>query len=245
MDFDYIVVGGVGRLRAGGAAQRGSVGVVALIEAGPADRTSSSTCPRDSRCWRRQDGELELPHRAAERPQRSHRLAAARQGAGRLELGQRDGLHPRPPRRLRPLGRRRQRGLVLRRRAALLPPRRAQRAPRRRVPRQRRSAQRDGPAQPQQLRAGLHRGRPRGGLPITDDFNGADQEGIGPYQVTHKNGERFSAAKAYLTPNLGRKNLTVFTEAHTTRILFEGKRATGVEFRRGAASSRSAPTTRC
>ena len=44
--------------------------------------------------------------------------------------------------------------------------------------------------------------------------------------------DSFSAAKAYLTPNLGRKNLTVFTEAHTTRILFEGKRATGVEFRR-------------
>jgi choline dehydrogenase-like flavoprotein len=70
------------------------------------------------------------------------------------------------------------------------------------------------------------------GYRITDDFNGADQEGIGPYQVTHKNGERFSAAKAYLTPNLGRKNLTVITGAHTTRILFEGKRATGVEFRR-------------
>lgn len=70
------------------------------------------------------------------------------------------------------------------------------------------------------------------GYRITDDFNGADQEGIGPYQVTHKNGERYSAAKAYLTPNLARPNLTVFTGAHTTRILFEGKRATGVEFRR-------------
>ena len=52
------------------------------------------------------------------------------------------------------------------------------------------------------------------------------------YQVTHKNGERFSAAKAYLTPNLGRPNLTVFTGAHTTRVLFEGRRAKGVEFRR-------------
>jgi len=70
------------------------------------------------------------------------------------------------------------------------------------------------------------------GYRITDDFNGAEQEGIGPYQVTHKNGERFSAAKAYLTPNLGRRNLTVFTGAHTTRILFDGRRATGVEFRR-------------
>ena len=81
------------------------------------------------------------------------------------------------------------------------------------------------------LQAFVDAGR-EAGFPVTDDFNGAEQEGIGPYQVTHKNGERFSAAKAYLTPNLGRKNLTVFTEAHTTRILFEGKRATGVEFRR-------------
>jgi len=70
------------------------------------------------------------------------------------------------------------------------------------------------------------------GYRITDDFNGAEQEGIGAYQVTHRNGERFSAAKAYLTPNLGRSNLTVFTNAHTMRILFEGRRATGVEFRR-------------
>jgi len=70
------------------------------------------------------------------------------------------------------------------------------------------------------------------GYRITDDFNGAEQEGIGPYQVTHRNGERFSAAKAYLTPNLDRRNLTVFTGAHTTRVLFDGRRATGVEFRR-------------
>ncbi len=81
------------------------------------------------------------------------------------------------------------------------------------------------------LQAFVDAGR-EAGYRITDDFNGAEQEGIGPYQVTHKNGERFSAAKAYLTPNLGRRNLTVFTEAHTTRILFEGKRAAGVEFRR-------------
>ena len=62
------------------------------------------------------------------------------------------------------------------------------------------------------------------------DFNGPDQEGVGMYQVTHKNGERFSAAKAYLTPNLARPNLKVFTGAHTTRILLEKKRAVGVEF---------------
>jgi len=65
------------------------------------------------------------------------------------------------------------------------------------------------------------------------DFNGATQEGVGMYQVTHKGGERFSAAKAYLTPNLARSNLTVITGAHTTRILMEGRRAVGVEARVG------------
>ena len=71
------------------------------------------------------------------------------------------------------------------------------------------------------------------GYPINRDFNGARQEGVGMYQVTHKNGERFSAAKAYLTPNLGRKNLTLMTGAHTTRVLLEGKRAVGVQVRVG------------
>ena len=69
------------------------------------------------------------------------------------------------------------------------------------------------------------------GFPRNADFNGAVQEGVGLYQVTHKNGERHSAAKAYLAPNFGRKNLTVMTGAHTTRILLEGKRAVGVEVR--------------
>lgn len=68
------------------------------------------------------------------------------------------------------------------------------------------------------------------GYPLNPDFNGASQEGVGVYQVTHKNGERFSAAKGYLTPSRGRSNLHVFTGAHTTRILLEHKRAVGVEF---------------
>lgn len=62
------------------------------------------------------------------------------------------------------------------------------------------------------------------------DFNGTEQEGAGIYQVTHKNGERFSSAKAYLTPHLARPNLQLFTGAHTTRILLDKKRAVGVEF---------------
>jgi len=68
------------------------------------------------------------------------------------------------------------------------------------------------------------------GFAHNPDFNGERQEGVGLYQVTHKNGERYSAAKAYLTPNLERPNLQVFTGAHTTRILLERKRAVGVEF---------------
>jgi choline dehydrogenase-like flavoprotein len=73
------------------------------------------------------------------------------------------------------------------------------------------------------------------GFPRNADFNGATQEGFGLYQVTQKNGERGSAAKSYLTPNLGRGNLTVMTGAHTTRILMDGKRAVGVEVRVGGA----------
>ena len=65
------------------------------------------------------------------------------------------------------------------------------------------------------------------------DFNGASQEGVGVYQVTHKNGERHSVAKGYLTPNLGRPNLTVVTSAHTHRVVFDGRRASGVEVRVG------------
>jgi choline dehydrogenase-like flavoprotein len=71
------------------------------------------------------------------------------------------------------------------------------------------------------------------GFPENRDFNGASQEGVGLYQVTHKNGERFSAAKAYLAPNRGRPNLHVVTGAHATRVLLEGRRATGVAYRAG------------
>ncbi|AJX34428.1 GMC family oxidoreductase [Burkholderia oklahomensis] len=72
------------------------------------------------------------------------------------------------------------------------------------------------------------------GLPVTDDFNGAEQEGVGLYQVTQKHGERCSAARAYLLPHIGRRdNLHVETHAHAQRILFEGTRAIGVEVLQG------------
>ncbi|MFZ5733389.1 MAG: GMC family oxidoreductase [Pseudomonadota bacterium] len=71
-------------------------------------------------------------------------------------------------------------------------------------------------------------------FPIRDDFNAEEQEGAGVYQVTQKNGERWSAARGYIHPHIGkRSNLKVETKAHATRILFEGKRAVGVEYRQG------------
>jgi choline dehydrogenase len=71
------------------------------------------------------------------------------------------------------------------------------------------------------------------GYPRNDDFNGAEQEGVGQYQVTQKRGRRWSAADAYLHPAIQRPNLTVRTGALTTRVLIEGGRATGVEYRSG------------
>ncbi|MDI2590386.1 GMC family oxidoreductase N-terminal domain-containing protein [Pseudomonas sp. 681] len=68
------------------------------------------------------------------------------------------------------------------------------------------------------------------GYPACPDQNGATMEGFGRVQVMQKDGQRCSAAKAYLTPNRHRPNLTVETHAHATRILFDGKRAVGVEF---------------
>lgn len=68
------------------------------------------------------------------------------------------------------------------------------------------------------------------GHPVRDDFNGPDMEGLGVYQVTQHEGERWSAARGYLHPHLGRRpNLQVLTGARALRVLLEGRRATGVE----------------
>ena len=71
------------------------------------------------------------------------------------------------------------------------------------------------------------------GIPATNDYNGADQFGSFLYQMTHINGERCSAAKGYLTPNLSRANLCVKTHALSVRILLQGKRASGVAYYQG------------
>ncbi|MBS0578754.1 MAG: GMC family oxidoreductase N-terminal domain-containing protein [Proteobacteria bacterium] len=74
------------------------------------------------------------------------------------------------------------------------------------------------------------------GIPQTRDFNGAQPEGAGLWQVTIKDGVRVSSARAYLRPASGRANLEVQTHALATRILFSGTRATGVEYLRGGSA---------
>src|ERR1700733_6621383 len=71
------------------------------------------------------------------------------------------------------------------------------------------------------------------GIARNSDFNGAEQDGAALYQVTQKNGARWSAADGYLQPARERSNLTLLTGAPATRGLIEGKRAVGVAFWRG------------
>jgi choline dehydrogenase-like flavoprotein len=97
-----------------------------------------------------------------------------------------------------------------------------------------------GPLRVNKLRTGnpihdiFRQAATEGQFPIREDFNAEDHEGLGTYQVTQENGERWSAARAYLHPHIGnRSNLRVETSAQATRILFEGKRAVGVEYMQG------------
>jgi choline dehydrogenase len=69
------------------------------------------------------------------------------------------------------------------------------------------------------------------GYQLTDDVNGYRQEGFAPFDRNVHRGRRLSAARAYLHPVMSRPNLTVETRAFVTRVLFEGNRATGVEYR--------------
>ena len=73
------------------------------------------------------------------------------------------------------------------------------------------------------------------GYPLTDDINGGQQEGFGRMDMTVHKGRRWSAANAYLKPAMARANLRVATHALAGRILFEGRRAVGVAYRRGGA----------
>lgn len=76
------------------------------------------------------------------------------------------------------------------------------------------------------------------GVPRNPQYNGPDQEGVGYFQSSVRNGRRVSSATAYLHPAMRRKNLTVITHAQATRVVFEGKRAVAVEYVRNGIVSR-------
>ncbi len=72
------------------------------------------------------------------------------------------------------------------------------------------------------------------GYPATDDFNGAQQEGFARYQATLRNGKRSSSAVAFLTPEVrARANLSIVPGAHVTRLVLDGSKVVGVEYKRG------------
>ena len=68
------------------------------------------------------------------------------------------------------------------------------------------------------------------GIPRNPDYNGKTQDGVGYFQRAIYKGRRMSSARAFLHPAMSRKNLEVITHAHATQILFDGKRATGIEY---------------
>lgn len=76
------------------------------------------------------------------------------------------------------------------------------------------------------------------GYPVTPDFNGTDQEGFGRYDLTIADGRRWSTAAAYLRPAMARPNLSVITNAHTTRVVIERGRAVAVEYLDGTRLER-------
>ena len=75
------------------------------------------------------------------------------------------------------------------------------------------------------------------GIPSTDDFNRGDNEGCGYFQVNQKNGQRLSAARAFLKPALGRRNLKLYSGALVEQILFEDHKATGIRMRANGAET--------
>lgn len=71
------------------------------------------------------------------------------------------------------------------------------------------------------------------GIPFNEDYNGAEQEGVGYFQQTAYKGFRWSTARSFLRPTKNRSNLSVLTKAQVSRLIIEGRRVTGVEYKRG------------
>ncbi len=81
------------------------------------------------------------------------------------------------------------------------------------------------------LAQAMHDAALQAGIPANPDFNGRAQEGVGFYQTTISGARRWSSARAYLNNARQRRNLSIVTSAHATRVLIENGRATGIEYR--------------
>jgi choline dehydrogenase len=80
------------------------------------------------------------------------------------------------------------------------------------------------------------------GFPRNKDYNNGKQEGFGYFQVTQKNGERWSTARGFLDPARSRPNLTIETEALASKVILDGKRAVGVAYTQGGAAKEARVT---
>ena len=99
------------------------------------------------------------------------------------------------------------------------------------------------PVDPNPLSAAFIEGGRSVGLPVLDDINGPEMLGVGYFNFTVKDGQRFSVVDGYLRPAMSRPNLTVWTRAETDRVLMSGTRCIGVEFRHAGQIQRAMATS--
>ena len=243
--YDFVIVGGgsagcalANRLSADPANR------VLVLEAGRADypfdvfihMPAALTFPIGSRFydWRVRVGARAVHERAADLPRPG-------QGPRWLEQHQRDDLPARQPARLRALGRRPwDVDLGLRPLPAVLQADGVVpgRGTRRSVPRPSRPADASSAGRPRARCSRRSSRRPsRPATTLTDDVNGYRQEGFAPFDRNIRKGRRLSAARAYLHPVMKRPNLEVRTRAFVSRIVFDGRRAVGVEVALGRGRS--------
>lgn len=95
----------------------------------------------------------------------------------------------------------------------------------------------DRPRDPNPVSQGFVEAGRRAGLPVNDDFNGPSALGVGLYNVTQKDGKRLSSFRAFVSPALERRNLTVRSSVEVDRLLLEGARVQGVALRSGSSST--------
>ena len=86
------------------------------------------------------------------------------------------------------------------------------------------------PAEPDPLSRAWFAAAVEAGYPITDDGNGSITEGVSWTEMNVVDGRRQSAADAYLSPNLGRENLTIVTDAHVTKLVFDDLTCRGADY---------------